>query len=47
MTEKLAVTTERADDTALLMAHQERMGIPRLQEEKFDVHGNWQGFGFD
>jgi transposase len=45
MTE-LTVTTERVDDTPLLMAHQERMGIPRLLEESFDVHGNWQGLSF-
>jgi transposase len=43
---KLTVTTERVDDTPLLMAHQERMGIPRLLEESFDIHGNWQGLGF-
>jgi transposase len=46
MTEELTVTTERVDDTPLLMAHQERMGIPRLLEESFDVHGNWQGLSF-
>jgi transposase len=45
MTE-LTVTTERVDDTPLLMAHQARMGIPRLLEESFDVHGNWQGLSF-
>jgi len=45
MTE-LTVTTERVDDTPLLMAHQGRMGIPRLLEESFDVHGNWQGLSF-
>lgn len=46
MTEKLTITTERVDDTPLLMAHAERMGIPRLLNESFDIHGNWQGLSF-
>jgi transposase len=46
MTEELTITTERVDDTPLLMAHQERMGIPTLLNRSFDIHGNWQGLGF-
>lgn len=46
MTEKLTVTSERVDDTPLLMAQQERMGIPRLLNESFEIHGNWQGLSF-
>jgi transposase len=38
--------TERVDDTPLLMAHQERMGIPTLLNESFDIHSNWQGLSF-
>jgi len=46
MNEELTVTTERVDDTPLLMAQQERMGIPDLLNEIFDIHGNWQGLSF-
>jgi transposase len=46
MTEKLTITTERVDDTPLLLAHEERMGIPRLLDESFAIHGNWQGLSF-
>jgi transposase len=46
MTEELTVTSERVDDTPLLMAHQKRMGIPTLLNENFDIHGNWQGLSF-
>lgn len=46
MTEKLTVMTERVDDTPLLVKHQERMGIPRLLNEIFTMHGNWQGLNF-
>jgi transposase len=46
MTEKLTVTSERVDDTPLLMAQQQRMGIPRLLDESFEIHGNWQGLSF-
>jgi transposase len=34
------------DDTPLLMAQQQRMGIPRLLDESFEIHGNWQGLSF-
>lgn len=43
MTEELTITTERVDDTPLLLTHQERMGIPQLLDEIYDRHGNWQG----
>ena len=43
MTNKLTITTERVDDTPLLVKHQERMGIARLLNEIFTMHGNWQG----
>jgi hypothetical protein len=43
MTEKLAVISERVDDTPLLLAHSERMGIPMLLDGHFPTHGNWQG----
>lgn len=46
MTEELTVITERMDDTPLLMAQAERMGIPRLLDESFVIHGNWQGLSF-
>jgi transposase len=46
MTEKLTVRSERVDDTPLLMAQQQRMGIPRLLDESFEIHGNWQGLSF-
>lgn len=46
MTERLTVTSERVDDTPLLLAHEERMGIPKLLDENFDIHGNWQGLSF-
>ena len=46
MTNKLTIKTERVDDTPLLLAHQKRMGIPKLLNEVFDVHGNWQGLSF-
>lgn len=46
MTKKLTVTSERVDDTPLLMAQQQRMGIPRLLDESFEIHGNWQGLSF-
>lgn len=43
MAEKLTVTNERVDDTPLLLAHMERMGISKLLDESFLTHGNWQG----
>jgi len=43
MTETLTVISERVDDTPLLLAQQERMGIGSLLDEHFATHGNWQG----
>jgi transposase len=43
MTEELTIRTERVDDIPLLLAHGERMGIPRLLGEHFPTHGNWGG----
>lgn len=43
MTEMLTVISERVDDIPLLLAQQERMGVPSLLDEHFPTHGNWQG----
>ena len=43
MTEMLTVISERVDDVPLLLAQQERMGVPSLLDEHFPTHGNWQG----
>jgi len=43
MTEELTIITERVDDTPLLLAHMERMGLPSLLDEYFPTHGNWKG----
>jgi transposase len=43
MTDTLAVTTERVDDIPVLLAQQERMGIPELLNRHFPAHGNRQG----
>jgi transposase len=43
MTEKLTVESERVDDIPVLMAHQERMGVPDLLDRHFARHGNRQG----
>lgn len=43
MSEQPTITTERVDDTPLLLAHGARMGIPMLLDEHFLTHGNWQG----
>jgi transposase len=39
----LAITTERVDDVPLLMAQLVRMGVPRVLDAHFPMHGNWQG----
>ena len=46
MSEKPKVTTERVDDIPVLMSFAERMGIPKLLDEHFEQHGNWQGISF-
>ncbi|MCD6289037.1 MAG: hypothetical protein J7M34_00945 [Anaerolineae bacterium] len=43
MTEMLSVISERVDDIPLLLAHQERMGLPSLLDEHFTTHGHRQG----
>lgn len=43
MTEELTIRSERVDDVPFLMAHVKRMGIPRLLDEHFPTHGNWEG----
>jgi hypothetical protein len=43
MTEMLTVISERVDDIPLLVAQQERMGLPSLLDEHFPTHGHWQG----
>jgi len=43
MAEMLTVTNERVDDIPLLLAQQERMGLPALLDEHFPTHGQWQG----
>jgi transposase len=43
MTEKVTIISERVDDMPLLLAHQERMGIPSVLDEHFPTHGNWVG----
>ncbi len=43
MSQTLTVTNERVDDIPLLIAQQQRMGIPELLDKNFPTHGNWQG----
>jgi len=38
MTEELTIITERVDDTPLLLAYMERMGLPSLLDEYFPTH---------
>lgn len=37
------VTNERVDDTPLLLAYQNEMGVAELINEHFAMHGHWQG----
>jgi hypothetical protein len=46
MTESLTVTSERVDDIPLLLAHMQRMDLPRLLESYFLSHDNRQGLDF-
>jgi hypothetical protein len=39
MDETLIVTSERVDDIPVLVAHMARMGVRRLVDEQFPVHG--------
>jgi transposase len=43
MTKELTVISERIDDTPLLIAHMERMGLPQHLDLCFPSHGNWGG----
>jgi transposase len=43
MTEQMSVTTERVDDSPLLVAHSDKMGVPQLLDDSFKPHGNWEG----
>lgn len=43
MTEPLTLTTERVDDSPLLLAQLERMGLQPLLDEHVPTHGNWVG----
>jgi len=43
MTEMFTVTSERVDDIPLLLAQQERMGLPSLLDKHFPTHGHWRG----
>lgn len=43
MTEPMEITTERADDPPLVLAHSDTMGVPDLLDESFKPHGNGEG----
>jgi transposase len=43
MTENLSIITERVDDIPVLVAQEQRMGLPNLVDKHFPTHGNWQG----
>ena len=43
MTERLTLTTARVDDSPLLLAQLDRMGVQTLLDEHFPTHGNGQG----
>lgn len=43
MSERLTVTSERVDDTPLLLAQFQQMDVPGLFDRHFPAHGNWQG----
>ena len=43
MADTLTVEIERVDDIPVLLAQQERMGVPRLLDSYFPSHGNRQG----
>jgi transposase len=39
----MGLRSERVDDIPLLVGELERMGVPRLLDEQYGRHGNWQG----
>jgi transposase len=43
MTEQLTLKHERVDDIPVLLAQIERMQVPKLLDECFPTHGNWEG----
>jgi transposase len=43
MTTELTVTTERVDDTPVLMMQMDELGIGKLCDRHYGAHGNWQG----
>src|SRR5258708_19783146 len=43
MNEPLTIRTERVDDSPLLLAQMERMGIARLLDAHFPTNGNREG----
>lgn len=43
MTEHLTLKHERVDDIPVLLAQIERMQVPKLLDECFPTHGNWEG----
>src|SRR4029453_3774022 len=43
MSEHLTLKHERVDDIPLLLAQIERMQVPKLLDECFPTHGNWEG----
>jgi len=42
----LTIETERVDDIPVLLAQMEKMGIAKLLDEHFEMHGNWGGISF-
>jgi transposase len=45
-TQDLTIETERMDDVPVLLAQMEKMGIAKLLDEHFKMHGNWGGISF-
>jgi len=43
MGEELTVINERVDDTPVLIAQMDRMGVQSTLDEHFPTHGNWRG----
>ena len=42
----LRIETEQVDDVPVLLAQMEKMGIAKLLDEHFEMHGNWGGISF-
>jgi transposase len=43
MNEGLKISTERVDDSPLLLEQMQRLGVAKLLDEHFPRHGHWQG----